>query len=121
MPDLALEPQHDNYSLLKNHMLTVGDIKDTTEFNSLFTSLLSGDVILLLDRYAKGFTIGMRGWKDRGFIGKTSHYKLSNVIIDKYKRLRRPNKDGDRLSEKYKNISYSVKLILSYIFQNKAE
>jgi hypothetical protein len=31
---------------------------------------------------------------------------LSNVIIDKYKHLRRPNKDGDRLSEKYKNISY---------------
>lgn len=66
IPDLSLEPESDNYSLLKNHMLTVGDIKDATEFNSLLTSILSGDVILLLDGYAKGFTIGMRGWKDRG-------------------------------------------------------
>lgn len=66
IPDLSLEPDSDNYSLLKNHMLTVGDIKDAMEFHSLLNSLLSGDVILLLDGYAKGFTIGMRGWKDRG-------------------------------------------------------
>lgn len=66
IPDPDLESQNDNYSLLKNHILTVGDIKDVTEFNSLLTSLLSGDVILLLDGYNKGFTIGMRGWKDRG-------------------------------------------------------
>lgn len=66
IPDLSLDSESDDYLLLKNHLLTVGEIKDTTEFDSLFTSLLSGDVILLLDGYIKGFTIGMRGWKDRG-------------------------------------------------------
>ncbi|MEK4185596.1 spore germination protein [Paenibacillus sp. FSL L8-0494] len=66
LPDPSLDTQTANYQLLKDHMLTVGDIKDATEFNSLFTSLLSGDVILLLNGYTKGFTIGMRDWKDRG-------------------------------------------------------
>lgn len=66
IPDSTLEADGDNYSFFKKHMLTVGDIKDVTEFTSLFTSLLSGDVILLIDGDTKGFTIGMRGWKDRG-------------------------------------------------------
>ncbi|AJS58880.1 spore germination protein [Paenibacillus sp. IHBB 10380] len=63
--------EHNATHVLKNH-LTVGEIKDVTEFSSLFTSLLSGDVILLLDEYDQGFTIGMRGWKDRGVTETTT-------------------------------------------------
>ncbi|MGF7049604.1 spore germination protein KA [Paenibacillus sp. DS2015] len=55
----------DTTQVLRDHILTVGDVKDVSEFSSLFTSLLSGDAILLLDGYDQGFTIGMRGWKDR--------------------------------------------------------
>ncbi|MNI03805.1 Spore germination protein B1 [compost metagenome] len=50
---------------MKDCILTVGDIQEVKEFGTLFTSLLSGDVILLLDGYAQGFMIGMRGWEKR--------------------------------------------------------
>lgn len=66
VPDTKPEPGKDYYTMLKNHLLTAGDIKDLSDFNALFTDLLSGNVILLLDGYTHGFTIGMRGWKDRG-------------------------------------------------------
>ncbi|MEK4508449.1 spore germination protein [Paenibacillus sp. FSL K6-2524] len=64
--DKMLASGQDSFQILKNHILTVGEVKDVYEFDSLFTSLLSGDAILLLDGYAQGFTLGMRGWKDRG-------------------------------------------------------
>ncbi|WLD91697.1 spore germination protein [Alkalihalobacillus sp. AL-G] len=52
--------------LLKDSVLTVGDIKDLSDYNTLFTFLLSGNVILLLDSFTLGFAIGMKGGKDRG-------------------------------------------------------
>ncbi|MFJ7684115.1 spore germination protein [Peribacillus butanolivorans] len=64
--------QQNVLQVLKGRILAVGDIQDVTEFSSLFTSLLSGDVILLLDGYAQGFTIGMRGGKDRGVMESTT-------------------------------------------------
>lgn len=64
--------EHDLLPLLKNHILAVGEIKDVTDFSSLFTSLLSGDTILLLDGCTHGLTIGMRGWKDRGVTESTT-------------------------------------------------
>ncbi|KRF67091.1 spore gernimation protein KA [Bacillus sp. Soil768D1] len=64
--------QQNVLQVLKGRILAVGDIQDVTEFSSLFTSLLSGDVILLLDGYAQGFSIGMRGGKDRGVMESTT-------------------------------------------------
>jgi spore germination protein KA len=57
---------------LKSRILAVGDIKDITEFDSLLKNVLSGDAILLLDGYASGFSIGIRGGKDRGVTESTS-------------------------------------------------
>ncbi|MFO6495787.1 MULTISPECIES: spore germination protein [Bacillus] len=51
---------------LKDSVLTVGDLKELTDFGALFSSLLSGDVIFLLDGYSQGLTLGMKGGKDRG-------------------------------------------------------
>ncbi|MEC0276125.1 spore germination protein [Peribacillus frigoritolerans] len=67
-----ISSQQNVLQLLKDRILAVGDIRDVTEFSSLFTSLLSGDVILLLDGYTQGFTIGMRGGKDRGVMESTT-------------------------------------------------
>lgn len=57
---------------LKDSVLAVGDLKDITDYNTLYTSLLAGNVILLLDGYAQGFAIGMKGGKDRGVSEATS-------------------------------------------------
>ncbi|TCZ74012.1 spore germination protein [Paenibacillus albiflavus] len=67
-----ISSQDQAFHILKNQILIAGEVKDVTEFDSLFTSLLSGDVILLLDGYAQGITIGMRGWKDRGVAESTT-------------------------------------------------
>ncbi|MGG3451019.1 spore germination protein [Domibacillus aminovorans] len=67
-----LSSQQNILQQLKDCILAVGDIRDVTEFSSLLTSLLSGDVILLVDGHAQGFTIGMRGGKDRGVMEATT-------------------------------------------------
>ncbi|PFK47892.1 spore germination protein [Bacillus cereus] len=64
--DQTISSQQNILQILKDRILTVGDIKDVTEFSSLFNSLLSGDVIFLLDGQEQGFIICMRGWRDRG-------------------------------------------------------
>ena len=40
---------------LKESVLTVGSIQDVTDFDTFFTSLLSGDTIILVDGYNSGF------------------------------------------------------------------
>ncbi|ASS96715.1 spore germination protein [Peribacillus simplex] len=67
-----ISSQQNVLQVLKDRILAVGDIQDVTGFSSLLTSLLSGDVILLLDGYTQGFTIGMRGGKDRGVMESTT-------------------------------------------------
>jgi spore germination protein KA len=61
-----LSASRDPLELLKNLALTVSDIEDLSDFETLFTALLSGDTIILVDGYNQGFTVGMRGWEDRG-------------------------------------------------------
>lgn len=52
--------------LIKEFVLPVGDIQDVVDFETLFTSLLSGNTIVLLDGYVQGLVIGMREWENRG-------------------------------------------------------
>src|SRR5690625_4844714 len=51
---------------LKNVVLTVGELKAVNDLEDLLVSLLSGNVILLLDGYAEGFDIGLKEWENRG-------------------------------------------------------
>ncbi len=64
-PSKLITSQEDIFQVLKDHFLTAGSVTDVTEWGPLLTSLLSGDAILLLEGYTQGFSIGMRGWKDR--------------------------------------------------------
>lgn len=51
---------------LKSLVLTVGELKEISDLDKLLVSLLSGNVILLLDGYATGFEIGLKEWEGRG-------------------------------------------------------
>lgn len=53
-------------TVLKDFAMTVGEIKDLTNFDDLFTALLSGDTILLVDGHAQGLIIGNKHWVERG-------------------------------------------------------
>ncbi|WP_026045578.1 spore germination protein [Paenisporosarcina sp. TG-14] len=52
--------------LLKESVLTVGDIKDVSDFATLLTSILSGNTAILIDGHAQGFLVGLKGSEDRG-------------------------------------------------------
>ncbi|SES10924.1 spore germination protein [Psychrobacillus sp. OK032] len=57
---------------LKDFAMTVGEIKDVTNYDDLFTSLISGDAIFLVDGYSKGFIIGNKRWAERGVTEPTA-------------------------------------------------
>ncbi|MFF2019075.1 spore germination protein [Paenibacillus sp. NPDC058177] len=67
----ALKPEQESsfreapLAYLKEKALTVGDIGYVDGIDTLFTHLLSGDAILLLDGYAEGLRIGVTGREDR--------------------------------------------------------
>ncbi|WP_052092092.1 spore germination protein [Paenibacillus sp. FSL H7-0357] len=52
--------------ILKDYTLTIGDIRDITDFETLYNALLSGDAIILIDGETKGIVVSAGGWKDRG-------------------------------------------------------
>lgn len=54
------------FDILKDFGLPDGDIKEISDFKDLFTHLLSGDTIVLIDGYCEGFIVSSRGWADRG-------------------------------------------------------
>ncbi len=56
----------DTKSILKNFALANGEINEIGDFDVLFQHILSGDTVILLEGYTKGFSIGSKGWEDRG-------------------------------------------------------
>lgn len=61
-----ISPEQNLISVLKDFAMKVGDIKDLTDFDVLFTGLLSGDTVILIDGYKQGLIISNRHWVDRG-------------------------------------------------------
>ncbi|MED3804909.1 spore germination protein [Lysinibacillus xylanilyticus] len=61
-----LSPEQNLISILKDFAMTVGEIKELTNFEDLLTGLLSGDTIILIDGYAQGLIVSNRHWVERG-------------------------------------------------------
>ncbi len=75
--------------ILKDYALTIGDIRDVTDFETLYNALLSGDAIILVDGETQGIVVqrtrmeGSRGhrarlgkcrpWAARRIFGNTAH------------------------------------------------
>lgn len=60
------EKQDSLLEQLKDLVLTVGELTTINDFDVLLLSLLSGNVILLLDGYTTAFEIGLKEWDNRG-------------------------------------------------------
>jgi len=54
------------FDLLKERVLAVGEVKETSALSPLLTALLSGDTLLLVDGYSRAFVISTRQWVERG-------------------------------------------------------
>lgn len=67
-----LSPEHNIIRVLVDSAMTVGEIKDFTHFNVLFTSLLSGDTIILIDGYTQGLIVSNKQWVERGITEPTA-------------------------------------------------
>lgn len=53
-------------SFLKEYVITIGEINDVEDFETLFTAVLSGDTVILIDGYAQGLIASTKGWESRG-------------------------------------------------------
>ncbi|WP_407690671.1 spore germination protein [Salinibacillus xinjiangensis] len=58
--------QGDFFTILKERSLTGSEVDECHDYFTLFQFLLAGDTIILIDGYAKGFTIGSKGFEKRG-------------------------------------------------------
>ncbi|CAM4320897.1 spore germination protein [Paenibacillus alkaliterrae] len=57
---------------LKESVLTIGSLQDVSDFDAFFSSLLSGDTLILVDGFNQGFALSTAGWEDRGVQEPTS-------------------------------------------------
>lgn len=64
--DTMVSPSNEVLDLLMGFSLPNGEVEEVENFDSLFTKLLSGDTIILIDGYEKGILIDTKGWEDRG-------------------------------------------------------
>nr|WP_259391609.1 spore germination protein [Paenibacillus sp. 1011MAR3C5] len=51
---------------LAQDVLTISDTSEISHYGRLFTALLSGEAIILVDGYDSAIAAGTRGWRDRG-------------------------------------------------------
>lgn len=54
------------FNIFKDSILPDGELYDSSDFDCIFTHLLSGDAIILMDEYTKGYIVSSKSWKDRG-------------------------------------------------------
>lgn len=66
--ELDAELSRSAYALqvIKSKALTIGDILEVTDYDTMLHSILSGDTIILLDGNSVAINAGTKGWKDRG-------------------------------------------------------
>lgn len=69
---IKTSPEQNLITVLKDVAMTVGDIKEVNSLDVIFTSLLSGDTIILIDGYAQGLIISNKKWVERGVTEPTA-------------------------------------------------
>jgi spore germination protein KA len=53
-------------SLIKEYLLKSAEITGTSDFETLYHTILSGDTVIVVDGYNEGICASTRDWKDRG-------------------------------------------------------
>ncbi|WP_227935217.1 spore germination protein [Alkalihalobacillus deserti] len=56
----------DPFHVLKELVISVGELKEVGDFETLLAGVLSGDPAILLNGYTTGFLVGLKGWEERG-------------------------------------------------------
>lgn len=53
------------FEILRDFVITAGEVKEIKNFETLYTHMLSGDTIILIHGYEKGFAVSLRGGETR--------------------------------------------------------
>lgn len=53
-------------TIFKEYAVSVSHLEEVADFRKLFSALMSGDTIILLERYDRGLAASTAGWEDRG-------------------------------------------------------
>ncbi|MGX6445758.1 spore germination protein [Neobacillus sp. K501] len=64
--DVKVTRGADLFDVIRDFNLLSGDMKEISDLKTLYTNLLSGDTIVLIGGYSKGFAVSSRGWEGRG-------------------------------------------------------
>lgn len=68
----SLLKQNNLYDVIKARVLPMADLKEITNFQELFSHVLSGNTVLILDGFHKGFAISSKGGAKRSVQEPTS-------------------------------------------------
>ncbi len=64
-PDFEYSPSN-IFNAIKDLILPDGDVNPIEDFSDFFNHVYSGDTIILIDGFDKGFYVSTRKWQDRG-------------------------------------------------------
>ncbi|MDP4156650.1 MAG: spore germination protein, partial [Bacillota bacterium] len=65
-------PRNTIIQRVKDSILTVGKITDIKDFETLFTDVLSGNTVILIEGFCEAISASTAGWEDRGVSEPTS-------------------------------------------------
>ena len=65
-------PRNKIIQRVKDSILTVGKITDIKDFETLFTDVLSGNTVILIEGFCEAISASTAGWEDRGVSEPTS-------------------------------------------------
>ncbi|REK77878.1 spore germination protein [Paenibacillus paeoniae] len=117
--DQTMHPLH----YMKEKLLSVGDIEWMHHFDTLFTHLLSGDAILLMNGYPDALRIGVTGREERSISEPTSQPSIrgpmdafTETLETNVSLIRRRMKDPQLWLEKY-SIGQVTKTSVAIMYQ----
>ncbi|WP_394231481.1 spore germination protein [Niallia oryzisoli] len=64
--DFEVNKQTNLFEVIKDFNVAGGDMKVISDLKLLYSNMLSGDTIILVDGYSKAFAVSSRGWEMRG-------------------------------------------------------
>ncbi|WP_159881284.1 spore germination protein [Paenibacillus puerhi] len=64
--DDSTDTDSDVFTIVKERAVSIAMIDEIGSFNELFSSVLSGDTVILLEHCDRGLKAGTAGWEDRG-------------------------------------------------------
>jgi spore germination protein KA len=69
---LKESPRENEFSIIKDFSITVGEVKTATTFEDVSNSIMFGDSVVMIDGYSEVIITGTKGWEDRGVTEPTS-------------------------------------------------